>query len=53
MRNEGRFRIVELQDSKRFERLVRSAQEQAERRLSYYSQLAGIRLPAAPPGEAE
>jgi pyruvate-ferredoxin/flavodoxin oxidoreductase len=51
MRNEGRFRVVELQDPKRFERLARSAQEQAERRLSFYRQLAGIRLPV--PGEAE
>ncbi len=51
MRNEGRFRVVELQDPKRFEHLVRSAQDQAERRLSFYRQLAGIRLPV--PGEAE
>jgi pyruvate-ferredoxin/flavodoxin oxidoreductase len=51
MRNEGRFRVVELQDPKRFARLARSAQEQAERRLSYYRQLAGIVLPA--PQEAE
>ena len=51
MRNEGRFRVVELQDPKRFERLARSAQQQAERRLSYYRQLAGIVLPT--PGEAE
>jgi hypothetical protein len=42
---------VELQDPKRFARLARSAQEQAERRLSYYKQLAGIVLPV--PGEAE
>jgi len=46
MRNEGRFRVVELQDPKRFAHLARSAQEQAERRLSYYRQLAGIVLPA-------
>jgi pyruvate-ferredoxin/flavodoxin oxidoreductase len=51
MRNEGRFRVVELADPKRFERLARSAQDQADRRLSYYRQLAGIRLPAE--GEAE
>ena len=51
MRNEGRFRVVELQDPKRFQMLARSAQEQAERRLSFYRQLAGIRLPV--PGEAE
>jgi len=51
MRNEGRFRVVELQDPKRFERLLRSAQDQADRRLSFYRQLAGIRVPA--PGEAE
>jgi pyruvate-ferredoxin/flavodoxin oxidoreductase len=52
MRNEGRFRVVELQDPKRFERLARSAQEQAERRLSFYRQLAGIRLPVATAAEA-
>ncbi len=46
MRNEGRFRVVELQDPARFERLARSAQEQAERRLAFYRQLAGIQLPA-------
>jgi pyruvate-ferredoxin/flavodoxin oxidoreductase len=51
MRNEGRFRVVELQDPKRFERLVRSSEAQAERRLSFYQQLAGIRVPAT--GEAE
>ncbi len=50
MRNEGRFRTVELQDPKRFTRLVEAAQEQAEQRLSYYRQLAEIRVPAAPHG---
>ncbi|MBI2394932.1 MAG: pyruvate:ferredoxin (flavodoxin) oxidoreductase [Deltaproteobacteria bacterium] len=45
MRNEGRFRVVELQDPKRFARLVAASQEQAERRLSMYAQLAGLKLP--------
>jgi pyruvate-ferredoxin/flavodoxin oxidoreductase len=53
MRNEGRFRVVELQDPQRFERLVRASQEQAERRLSMYGQLAGLKLPHEPRGEAE
>ncbi len=53
MRNEGRFRVVELQDPKRFERLVRSSEQQAERRVSFYQQLAGIKVPVAGPGEAE
>jgi pyruvate-ferredoxin/flavodoxin oxidoreductase len=52
MRNEGRFRVVELQDPKRFERLAKSAQDQAERRLSFYRQLAGIRLPVATGAES-
>jgi pyruvate-ferredoxin/flavodoxin oxidoreductase len=51
MRNEGRFRVVELQDPKRFERLVRSSELQAEQRLSFYQQLAGIKVPAS--GEVE
>jgi pyruvate-ferredoxin/flavodoxin oxidoreductase len=45
MRNEGRFRVVELTDRKRFEHLVRASEEQAARRLSMYAQLAGITLP--------
>jgi pyruvate/2-oxoacid:ferredoxin oxidoreductase beta subunit len=45
MKNEGRFRSVERSDPSGFERLARSAQEQADRRLSFYRQLAAIRLP--------
>jgi len=44
MRAEGRFRSVELQDPERFQRLVASSREQAERRLSMYRQLAAITL---------
>ncbi|MGA2447438.1 MAG: pyruvate:ferredoxin (flavodoxin) oxidoreductase [Polyangiaceae bacterium] len=51
MRNEGRFRSVELADAKRFARLAQSAQNQAEQRMSYYQQLAGIRT--SHPGDAE
>jgi pyruvate-ferredoxin/flavodoxin oxidoreductase len=51
MRNEGRFRSVELADAKRFARLAESAQKQAEQRMSYYQQLAGIRTPQS--GDAE
>src|ERR1019366_2841118 len=49
MRNEGRFRVVELQDPKGFQMRARSPQEQAERRLSFSRQLAGIRLPVPGP----
>jgi pyruvate-ferredoxin/flavodoxin oxidoreductase len=45
MRNEGRFRAVELQNPERFARLVQSAEQQAEQRLSLYQQLAGIKVP--------
>ncbi len=52
MRNEGRFRVVELQDPKRFEMLVKSAEDQAVRRLATYAQLSGLKVPSTP-GEAE
>ncbi len=45
MKNEGRFRTVERADPAGFERLARSAQEQADRRLEYYRKLAAITLP--------
>jgi pyruvate-ferredoxin/flavodoxin oxidoreductase len=51
MRNEGRFRVVELQDPKRFEMLVKSSEEQAVKRLSMYAQLSGIKMPSK--GDAE
>ena len=51
MRNEGRFRVVELQDPKRFARLARSAQEQAERRLVLLP--PARRHPPAGPGRSE
>jgi len=42
MRNEGRFRVVELQDPKRFEAAIAAQEQQAERRLALYQQLAGV-----------
>ncbi|MBX3460542.1 MAG: pyruvate:ferredoxin (flavodoxin) oxidoreductase [Planctomycetes bacterium] len=46
MQNEGRFRMVELRDKERYERLLALAQREAERRWSIYSQLAGVKVPA-------
>jgi pyruvate-ferredoxin/flavodoxin oxidoreductase len=45
MRNEGRFRVVELQDPKRFEAAVAAQEHQAERRLALYQQLASVAGP--------
>jgi hypothetical protein len=38
--------MVELRDKQRYERLVSLAQQEAERRWSIYSQLAGVKVPA-------
>jgi pyruvate-ferredoxin/flavodoxin oxidoreductase len=46
MRNEARFRMVEKMDPKRFQRLASLAQEDAERRVALYEQLAAIHMPA-------
>jgi pyruvate-ferredoxin/flavodoxin oxidoreductase len=50
MRNEGRFRMVELADPERFDRAVRAVEHQAAERLALYEQLARVRPaePAAP-----
>jgi len=45
MRNEGRFRIVELAAPDRFAAAVQSLEQQAERRLALYQQLANVRVP--------
>jgi pyruvate-ferredoxin/flavodoxin oxidoreductase len=43
MRNEGRFRVVELADPERFARAVTSVEQQAQRRLALYQQLAAVK----------
>jgi pyruvate-ferredoxin/flavodoxin oxidoreductase len=44
MQEEARFRMVELRDPERYERLVRLAEEGVAERRSLYMQLAGIRV---------
>jgi pyruvate-ferredoxin/flavodoxin oxidoreductase len=45
MGNEGRFRMVQLRDPKRYEMLMEAAREHAARRRALYQQLAAIHLP--------
>ena len=45
MREEARFRMVELRDPERFDRLVRAAERAVVDRHAIYQQLAEIRLP--------
>ena len=45
MQNEGRFRMVELKDPKRYARLVAQAEQAVQARGSLYQQLAGIHVP--------
>ena len=51
MKNEGRFRMVELQDPKRYAALVHAAEQSAFERRGIYEQLAGLRVPAEPKAE--
>jgi len=53
MKNEGRFRMVELQDPKRYASLVRAAERSAAERRGIYEQLAGLRVPAPKAEETE
>ncbi len=45
MRHEARFRIVQRLDPARYRALLEAAQQDAERRISLYRQLAGIVVP--------
>jgi pyruvate-ferredoxin/flavodoxin oxidoreductase len=49
MRNETRFRMVELSDPERFKWLMEEAQRQAAQRFAIYQQLAGVMVPAEEP----
>ncbi len=52
MEEEARFRMVELRDPERYERLVAAAEAAARERRSLYLQLAGIRIePSANGGD--
>jgi pyruvate-ferredoxin/flavodoxin oxidoreductase len=44
MKNEARFRMVELRDPARYEQLLRAAEDHVRRRHSIYEQLAGLRV---------
>jgi pyruvate-ferredoxin/flavodoxin oxidoreductase len=46
MRNEGRFRMVEKLDPKRFKHLAEMAAVQAAQQVAVYKQLAQLRIPA-------
>jgi pyruvate-ferredoxin/flavodoxin oxidoreductase len=50
MKNEGRFRMVELKDPKRYARLLESAERYAAGRHAIYEQLAGLHLEKAKEG---
>ncbi|MCC6466379.1 MAG: pyruvate:ferredoxin (flavodoxin) oxidoreductase [Planctomycetes bacterium] len=45
MQNEGRFRMIELRDRDRYQRLLAMAQAEADRRWAHYEQLAGLKTP--------
>jgi pyruvate-ferredoxin/flavodoxin oxidoreductase len=47
MKNEGRFRMVELQDPKRYAMLLEAAERYAAGRHAIYEQLAGLHVAAA------
>ncbi|MBZ0270912.1 pyruvate:ferredoxin (flavodoxin) oxidoreductase [bacterium] len=46
MRREGRFRMVELADPRRYQQLLESAERETNARFAIYQQLAGVRVPA-------
>jgi pyruvate-ferredoxin/flavodoxin oxidoreductase len=47
MRNETRFRTVELQDPERFKKLLHDAERDAAQRFAVYQQLSGVTIPNA------
>jgi pyruvate-ferredoxin/flavodoxin oxidoreductase len=53
MRNEGRFRVVEKADSRRFQRLLKAAETLTRQRYAVYQQLAGITVPLFEASEKE
>ncbi|HEY6547092.1 MAG TPA: thiamine pyrophosphate-dependent enzyme, partial [Vicinamibacteria bacterium] len=52
MRNEGRFRVVEKADPRRFQRLLKAAETLTRQRYAVYQQLAGITVPLFETSEA-
>jgi pyruvate-ferredoxin/flavodoxin oxidoreductase len=51
MEEEARFRMVQLRDPERYERLLLAAEEAVQQRRSLYLQLAGMRIDPAAHGE--
>jgi pyruvate-ferredoxin/flavodoxin oxidoreductase len=45
MKNEGRFRMVELKDPERYQRLLARAERDAASRHAIYEQLAALHVP--------
>jgi pyruvate-ferredoxin/flavodoxin oxidoreductase len=48
MEEEARFRMVELRDPERYEKLAQAAEQAANERRSLYRQLAGIHIETSP-----
>jgi pyruvate-ferredoxin/flavodoxin oxidoreductase len=51
MKNEGRFRMVELKDPKRYQMLLEHAERYVVERHAMYEHLAGLRVTEAPKAE--
>ncbi len=51
MKGEGRFRMVEMRDPKRYQQLMQAAEEFAAKRRAVYEQLAQVHVPAFPAPE--
>lgn len=51
MEEEARFRMVQLRDPERYERLLQAAEEAVQQRRSLYLQLAGVRIETAREGD--
>lgn len=52
MEEEARFRMVELRDPARYNRLVEAAEESVQQRRSLYLQLAGVKFDATGQGDS-
>jgi pyruvate-ferredoxin/flavodoxin oxidoreductase len=46
MKNEGRFRQIELRDPKRYAELTEAAEAHAQKRRAFYEQMATVKTPA-------
>jgi pyruvate-ferredoxin/flavodoxin oxidoreductase len=51
MKNEGRFRMIELRDPARYRELTEAAEKLALERREFYEQMANVRVGARPAGD--